>query len=162
MMGAALPAALLSTALAFALCFAPRRAFLPALALFAAAAVIVAMLPIPERFAARALAGCWISTGATAATVHLSGRWAVERTLALGLAVNAGVWVGVVIAVAGTPADLARALPAALLVLPARWLTAHRAGIAVKVAASWLVAIAILAGALPIVPTPGYAQDHFE
>ncbi|MBC7506267.1 MAG: hypothetical protein H7267_11170 [Sandarakinorhabdus sp.] len=78
------------------------------------------------------------------------------------LAANTGLWAGAVTAIAGTPQDLARALPVALLAWPAGWLVTHRAGIAVKVLASWLIAVAILVAALPIVPTPGYMQDHME
>ena len=35
-------------------------------------------------------------------------------------------------------------------------------GIAVKVVASWLAAVAILATMLSLVPTPGYMPDHME
>jgi hypothetical protein len=40
---------------------------------------------------------------------------------------------------------------------------AHRASIAVKVASSWLIAIALLAAVLPFLSvTPGYMPDHLE
>ena len=78
------------------------------------------------------------------------------------LAVNTGFWAGAVTAIAGSDRDLLRALPVALLAFPAGWLVAHRGALAIKVLASWLIAVAILVAALPMVPTPGYVQDHME
>lgn len=159
-MGGTLPAALLTAALAFALAFAPRRVVAAALGLlviaaFTASLAPAGMLPPPVVFA-----GCWLSVIATAGAVHLPN--GVGPRIALLLSVNAGLWAGAAIAVSESPLALAQALPAALLVVPAAWLVAHRGAIAVKVAASWLVAVAILAAALPIIPTPGYAPDHME
>jgi hypothetical protein len=83
--------------------------------------------------------------------------------LALGLAFNAGLWVGAIIAVAGTRMDLAKALPLVLICLPAAWLIGRRLQIAIKVVASWLIAVSLLGAALPATtPTPGYAGDHME
>ena len=75
---------------------------------------------------------------------------------------NAGVWSGLLIGRAGRPLDLAIAAPALLLLLPATWLVQRRWTIALKVAASWLIAIAVLASVLPLIPTPGYAPDHMN
>lgn len=47
------------------------------------------------------------------------------------------------------------ALPWVLLVLPALWLRRTRIGLAVKIVASWLGAVAILAAAVPLTLTPG-------
>ncbi len=160
MRGGVLPAALLCAALAFALAFAPRRAVAPALALLAVFAIGVVLLPIKPAWTEAVFIGCWVSVVLTAASVHLPA--GPGAAMAFGLAANAGIWAAATVAVSGVPADLARALPVALLVLPARWLIAQRGGIAVKVVASWLVAVAILAGTLPIVPTPGYVADHME
>ena len=160
MRGGWLPPALLCGALAFALAFVPARARLPALILLGVAAAITSLLPLHRVSPEIVLAGCWISVALTAASVHLRPGRPVWFAPVVG--VNAGLWAGAVIAISGTALDLLRALPVALIVLPATWLVAHRGGIGVKVVASWLVAVAILAGTLPIVPTPGYAPDHME
>ncbi len=160
MRGGALPPALLFAALAFALAFAPRRAVVAALPLAGLVALAAAFMPFPQRWTEGLFIGCWISIILTSALVHLPRR--LGSRPALLIAANAGLWAGATIAVAGAPADLARALPLVLLVLPSRWLIEHRAGVAVKVAASWLIAVAILAATLPIVPTPGYVADHME
>lgn len=160
MRGGALPPALLCAALAFALAFAPRRAIAPALFLLVSASVATSFAPIPTAWVEIAFLGCWASVMVTAASVHLPD--GANYRLALALGINAGVWVGAVVAVAGHEIDLAKALPFGLLALPAAWLVATRRGIAVKVVASWLIAVAILAGALPLVPTPGYKPDHME
>ena len=160
MRGGALPPALLCAALAFALAFAPRRALLPALAALVAVAGIASQLPLRAVSPELVFAGFWISLVVTAAAVHLP--WQVGLPMALTLSINAGIWAGAVIAISGSAVDLARALPVTLLALPAAWLVAHRGELAIKVVASWLVAVAILAATLPIVPTPGYAPDHME
>ncbi len=160
MRGGVLPPALLFTALAFMLAFATRRSVLPALAAAAAAAIAAANLPLPKAWTEALFVGCWLSVIGTAALVHL--KRGLDIDIAMPLALNAGAWAGATIAVAGMGADLAKAMPALLLALPAQWLVAHRGGIAIKVVASWLVAVAILAATLATVPTPGYVQDHME
>lgn len=160
MRGGVLPPALLFAALALMLPFASRRAMLPALGVAAVAAIAVANLPIPKPWTETMFIGCWISVIVTAALVHL--RRGPDRLVAVPLALNAGAWAGGTVAVAGAGADLARALPVLLLALPGQWLVAHGRGIAVKVIASWLIAIAVLAATLATIPTPGYVQDHME
>lgn len=160
MRGGVLPPALVLAALAFALAFAPRRIIWPALGLAAAAAVVTALLTLPHGWTGAIFVVCWATTIVAAASVHLPR--GLGGRIAVLLALGAGIAAGATIAVAGTHADLARALPVALLVWPARWLASHKGAIAVKVAASWLVAVAILVGTLPIVPTPGYVADHME
>ena len=160
MRGGPLPPALLCAALAFALAFAPPRTRFPALIALCAVAIAAHFLPFHRISPEIVYAGCWISVALTAASVHLRGGRAAWFAPALG--VNAGLWSGAVIAISGTALDLLRALPVALIVLPAAWLVAHRGGLAIKVVASWLIAVAILVAALPMVPTPGYVQDHME
>ena len=160
MRGGVLPPALVLAALAFALAFAPRRMVWPAIGLAAIVAVVTALLPLPHSWTGAIFVACWGMTIVAAASVHLP-RGVGGRT-ALLLALGAGLAAGATIAVAGTQLDFARALPVMILVWPARWLVGHKGDIAVKVAASWLVAVAILVGTLPIVPTPGYVADHME
>jgi hypothetical protein len=121
----------------------------------------LSLVAVPPGWLEIAFLGCWASTAATAATVHLPRGLGVRGALALSL--NAGVWAGAVVALAGSPVDLLKAAPCIFLVLPAAWLVRRGASIAVKVASSWLIAIAILVGALPFLPvTPGYQPDHIE
>ena len=66
----------------------------------------------------------------------------------------------------------AEVLPAVLLcgafglllaLLPAAWIANRRVLIALRVAASWLIAVAMLGALLQFLPvTPGYLPDHME
>lgn len=156
-MKGALPPALLCAALGFAIAFASWRIIAAALAALLVATLATAMLPLDAGMQGVVLAGLWTSTAITAAAVHFLPR---GMALPLAFAVNAGGWAGAAIAVGGVPGDLARALPAALVALPAAWLVAQGGGLGVKIVASWLIAVAILAATLPIVQTPGYVEDH--
>ena len=160
MRGGAVPPALLFAALACLLAFAPRPARLPAIVAALLTAGLVAQLPLPPAWVEAIFFGCWVSTVVTAALVHWPGRLTGQRPLGLGI--NAGAWAGATVAIAGTTVDLVRAAPWLALVVPGAWLVATRRGVAVKVVSSWLIAIALLAVVLPIVPTPGYAPDHME
>ena len=160
MRGGALPPALICAALGFALAYAPQRARLVSLGLLVLAAGAASFLVLPTAWQDGIFLGCWASVVLAALAIHLPR--GVGPRLAAALALNSGLWAGAVIASAGSRWDLAKALPAVLLCFPAAWLVATRRGIAVKVAASWLIAIAILAAALPLVPTPGYKPDHMD
>jgi len=154
-----LPPALLAVALGFALAFAPQRVRLPSFGVFIVAALGVRAVRIPAGEETIFL-GLWASAILTALLVHLPR--GVPAPLALGAAANAGAWVGAVTGVAGAPRDLLLALPFALLFVPGAWLARRNLGIAVKVAASWVVAVSVLAAMLPLTPTPGYKPDHME
>ena len=161
MRGGALPPALLCAALGFALAFAPRRAILPCLAALVAAAVFVVFRRVDASWKEVAFVGCWISVIVAALSVHLPrglGCWAATI-----LAFNTGLWAGAVISVAGVPFDLAKSLPWAMLCLPGVWLVSIGRPIILKVAASWLIAVAVLVATFPVItPTPGYVPDHMN
>jgi hypothetical protein len=160
MRGGALPPALLAAALALALSFAPRRAAAQALVLLAAGALATVATPIPAGARDGVFLGAWLSIAATALSVHLPN--GLPRTPALALSLNAGLWCGALVSAAGQPVDLLKAAPCTLLLVPAAAL-AGRAPVAVKVAASWLVAVAVLCAALQFLPvTPGYLPDHLD
>lgn len=156
-MNGALPPALLCAALGFAVASAPWRIMTAALVVLLVAAIAASLLPLAAEQQSVVLVGLWLSTAATAAAVHVRPR---GRVLSLALALNAGAWTGAAIAVGGVPGDLARALPAALVALPAAWAIDHGGALGVKIVASWLIAVAVLAATLPIVQTPGYVEDH--
>jgi hypothetical protein len=105
--------------------------------------------------------GCWISVIATAACVHFVR--GLKSWVALALSVNAGIWASAVVFLSGSRLDLLKALPCVLLFLPASWVVARYASIPVKVVSSWVIAVAILAAALQLLPvTPSYLPDHME
>jgi hypothetical protein len=159
--GGALPPALLAAALGLALAFTLPRDRRLGLGLFAAIAIAASQVPWPRPWLDGVFIACWVSIVASAASVHLPMR--LQRAMALPLSANAGVWAGGVIAMAGAPGDLIVALPSALLALPAARLADTRAAIALKVVASWLIAVAALAALLPFLPvTPGYLPDHLD
>jgi len=128
--------------------------------MFVAAALMVAVIPVSGVNDDLAFTGVWLSVLATAALVHLKG--GAGPVLAAAIAVNDGVWGGLVTHVSHGAVALAYALPAVLTVMPGRWLVGRGWGIGVKVAASWLIAIAFLEAALVLVPTPGYKPDHMD
>jgi hypothetical protein len=50
-----------------------------------------------------------------------------------------------------------------LALLPAAWIANRRVLIALRVVASWLIAVAMLGALLQLLPvTPGYVPDHME
>lgn len=161
MRGGALPPALLLAALAFVLAHASLRVRIWSLVALLGAIAVLSLAALPRDWLEAAFLGCWISTAATAAAVHLPrGPGPIGGIL---LSLNAGFWAQAVVTLSGTPHDLLAALAVIILVVPAAWLVARRASIAVKVASSWLIAIAILAAVLPFLPvTPGYLPDHLE
>ena len=160
MRGGALPPALICAALGFALAFAPRRALGPSFLALVAAAIGASMVRLNSDWDDGVFLGCWLSVMLTAGAVHLPK---VGFGLAVALAANAGVWAGVVVAAAGAPVDLLKALPLALLCFPGGWLVATGRSVVIKVLASWLIAVAVLAAALSIAPiTSGYEPDHLE
>ena len=161
MRGGALPPALLLAALAFALAHALPRARIWSLIALLGTLAVLSQLALPGDWLETAFLGCWVSTAATAAAVHLPRGPRLAGGILLSM--NAGFWAHAVVTLSGTPLDLLAALAVVLLILPAAWLVARGASIAVKVASSWLIAIAMLAAVLPFLPvTPGYLPDHLE
>lgn len=160
MRNAVLPAALLFATLGLTLAFAPRRIRVPSLVIAAIGAAIALISGIPAAMTDTAFLGCWASLIITAACVHVPG--GIGPRTALALSGNAGLWAGAIIAIAGSPSDLLRALPGVLLLLPAAVIHRH-APIALKIVSSWLIAVAMLVASLHFLPvTPGYLPDHLE
>ncbi|TWB49473.1 hypothetical protein [Nitrospirillum viridazoti] len=152
------PLLLLYAALALSLASAPRRAWRLCLGLLALVAGVAATLPPPWHDGV--FVGCWISVAVTAAGGLVCR---IDRPLAWGLSVNAGLWSGALAAVTGAPLDLLAALPALALLPAAAWALGHLSFPAVRVMSSWLVAVAVLAVTLACLPvTPGYLPDHLE
>jgi hypothetical protein len=160
MRGGALPPALLMAALALLLARTPPKARSGG-ALMALGALSLCLALRLGLVVDSAFLGLWISviaTSAAALPTRLPSPW-----IAFALAANAGFWAGASIVAAGDPMN---ALPVAavLLAMPlAAWLSARGGGVGLKVVASWLIAIAVLATALQLGPvSPGYLPDHLE
>jgi hypothetical protein len=159
--GGALPAALLCASVGLAIAFAPRRAWIPSIAILTATAIVAGTVVFGVSGLESVFFGCWMSVAASAATVHIPRGLRARGALVLSL--NGGLWSGGVIAAAGSHADLLEALPCVLVLLPAAWIVRSDALIVVKVISSWLIAIAMLAATLALLPvTPGYMPDHLE
>jgi hypothetical protein len=148
-------------ALGLVLAFSSRRAWLPSIALLVTAAIVIVLTTVPSSWVEGVFLGCWISIAATAAAVQVPE--GLSTPAAVALSVNAGIWVGAVTALSGSGFNLVKTLPCVLALLPAAFIIGRRAPILVKVVASWLVAVAVLAGTLQLLPvTPGYLPDHLE
>lgn len=161
MRGGALPPALLFSAFGLALAGAPRRYWASSLATLVITAATLSLADIAPRFLDLGFLGCWMSVITCAAAVHRSD--AIGRRGILALSLNAGFWAGAVIALAGSQLDLLKSLPAVILLLPAASILDRRLPVAVKMVSSWLIAIAVLAATLQLLPvTPGYLPDHLE
>jgi hypothetical protein len=148
-------------AVGLALAFAPRHARGPSFVVLALTAAAIALVPVPSRWVEGVFLGCWVSVVASAACAHLPG--GLSSRAAFVLSLNAGVWSGAVVAVAGSHLDLLKALPCVLVLSPAALIVGWRAPIVVKVISSWLIAVAILAATLQLLfVTPGYLPDHLD
>lgn len=160
MRGGFLPPAILVAALGLALAFVPvRRALLAALVMAMVAAATWFAGP-PSSWIEPVFVACWLSVIATAALVHRP--LDLPPWLFLVAGANAGLWAGAVTSVAGKASDLAIALPCVLIFVIGRPIVLRGWGIGVKVIASWLTAVAILATMVSLTPTPGYKPDHME
>lgn len=155
-----LPGAMLCVALALPLGFASTRIAALALAACLTGALAALLVPIPPGHDDAIFTGCWLSTLLLAASVHLPRGMNPASAIALGA--NAGLWAALVTRTDGHIANLLIALPLLLLCVPARWLVQTGRGIALKVVASWLMAIAGMEMVLTRVPTPGYMPDHMD
>lgn len=155
-----LPSAMLCVALALALGFVPTRLWTPAVAALLVGCGVALLAPIAPDQADAIFLGCWVSTVVLAGCVHLPH--GMNRVAALLLGLNTGLWACLVARIGGGSANLLIALPLVLLCGPARWLVLTGRGIALKVAASWLLAIGVMEMVLMLTPTPGYKPDHMD
>lgn len=155
-----LPPALLCAALGLALTKTPVKIATMAIVTLVATALLSFVVIPADPWETAAMLALWISAAITAGLAYLpSGVNGVWVFLA---SINAGLWVGVVAQSAGGGGGMAAAWPLALLFLPAAWLVEKQLGVVVKIAASWIVAVSILAGMVAISPVPGYEPDHME
>jgi hypothetical protein len=130
-------------------------------AVFAATAALIAFAPIPAAWSARVHLACWIAIVACSASVHAPNAIGLRVSIALALA--AGVTGGAVADLARTRAIVALLPLIATAVCVASHAVVRRVPLAPKVVSSWLIAVALLAATLQMLPvTPGYLPDHLE
>lgn len=155
-----LPLGLLCAALGLALARTPAKTAISAVAALVVTSLLSFAVIPAVNWQAPAMLALWISAAITAGLAYLprgiAGGWALLASI------NSGLWTGVVAHSAGGGGGMAAAWPFVLLFLPAAWFLERQLGVAVKIAASWIVAVSILAGMVAISPVPGYAPDHME
>jgi hypothetical protein len=152
---ATLPALLVAAAFGIA-CVQARHATW-SVVVFAAIAVFASFVPTPAVWTERAHLACWIAIVACSASVHLPP---FGSSIAFVLAVAAGASAGVITRDSSTLALLPVVAVAALI---AARVLARPLPVATKVVSSWLIAVALLAATLQMLPvTPGYLPDHLE
>lgn len=156
----ALAAALLFAADGCALAYIRPRLGRAVAAIIVALAVAGASMPVEPAWRDWLFRGTCAAAAIIAASVHLPRRMA--EPLAVGFTTVSAIVPGMAISAAGSSAELAEALPWILLGLPAAALIGSGRQIAVKVVASWLIAISLLSVGVSLVPTPGYKPDHME
>ena len=158
-----LPAVLVAAAFGIAIANVRSEWLWSSIVVFVASAAIVAFAPIPAVWNERTYLACWIVIVACSAGVHLSN--AVRARVMVVLALAAGATGG---AVAGAANAHAYAIVASLSLIAtttslASRAVAQRVPLAPKVVSSWLMAVALLAATLQMLPvTPGYLPDHLE
>lgn len=156
MNGGLVPLVLVSATIGLMVAFVSMRRAALALAAFAVAALLGLTVPLglsPSLI----FTGLWLNAIAAAAVVYIPvARWSFA---VFPLSLNAGIWFGASAALADNRAALAAGL-AALIAIPARWLTHRKFDIAIKVVASWIIAIASLSLFVSLISTPGYKPDH--
>lgn len=154
-----LPAALLVMALALSLSLTGRRTARESTALLLAAALLTALMP-PILSENIVFISAGLSTILAAGGVYLRQLrqpWPIRL-----IAVNSGLWAGTLLSLAPLEPGSLLILTLGLFYLPGRFIRRRWGTIAFKIAASWLIAIALLSLGLNLVPTPGYVPDHME
>ena len=159
MNGGIVPLSLLSVTVGLMLAFVALPRATVAMVAFAAAALVAFSMPFdlpPDAI----FTGLWLSMVAAAILVYLPvSRWSVA---VLPICLNAGFWSGVYAGLTGGRAAFLVAILMLCIAIPARWLARGKFTIALKVVASWMIAIASLSLFVTLIPTPGYKPDHME
>jgi hypothetical protein len=104
---------------------------------------------------------CWLAIVACSASIHLPN--ARGARAAIVLAVAAGATGGAVAGLAYARMTIAWLPLIAIAASHASRVVGRHVPIAPKVVSSWLIAVALLAATLQVLPvTPGYLPDHLE
>jgi hypothetical protein len=103
---------------------------------------------------------CWANVLASAGTVVLAKQ--PPRLLGLVLAVATGLSTGLVAASTGGGLSLLEATPAVLILALTTLRQWKGLTLLVQIVGAWMLAVALLSAAIPLVVTPGYRSDHRE
>lgn len=160
MNGGILPLVLLSATVGLLLSFTIGRVGWMAIVIMASLAAIMAATSSAQNMIAALTLGLLAMTIIAAAITIL--RPSAADTLVVPLAMIVGIGAGALASSSGRKGDLLLALPLSLLFVPGRRIVANGYGIAIKVVASWMIAIATLSIFVSMTPTPGYEPDHME
>jgi len=160
-MNGLLPALLVAAAFGIAIASARPAARWIGLLGFVVVAASAALTTVPDARSERVHLACSIAIVACCASIHFPGARSVRA--AIVLAVAAGASGGAVVSLAHERAAIVwLALLAAATCLVAR-VAVRRVPLAPKIVSSWLIAVALLAATLQMLPvTPGYLPDHLE
>ncbi|MGX7896503.1 hypothetical protein [Tsuneonella sp. HG222] len=162
MTNAVIAPGMLMAVLALALGFHDARRAGIGLLLAVAATLLAVLISSHLRLTPIVLTACWLSLIATTGLVYWPRASARHASAVLYLAcANAGLWSGLVVAAEDATSRLPLVFAPLLLVVPASLCVRRDWAIAPRVLASWLLAVAVLAAALPLlVSHPGYVPDH--
>jgi hypothetical protein len=158
-MDPSIPVAMLVATLALMLGFTSRRTAGMGLTIATGAALVSAQTTLPAAWSIALITVCSLGTVILVLLIFWPAR--LSRLIALVLSVVVGVITGLGHSLAAMPQNIYPALAAGALALPALVAIERGYAIAVRVVASWLVAIAVLAALLPyVVSHPGYVSEH--
>lgn len=103
---------------------------------------------------------CWVNVLASAGLAILARQ--PPRALALALATATGISSGLAAASTGSGLSLLEATPAALVLALTALVQWNGLRLLVQIVAAWMLAVALLSAAIPLIATPGYRSDHRE
>jgi hypothetical protein len=103
---------------------------------------------------------CWANVLASAGTAILAKQ--PPRLLGRVLAVVTGLSTGLVAASSAGGLPLLEATPAGLILALTTLRRWKGLRLLVQIVAAWMLAVALLSAAIPLVATPGYRSDHRE
>ncbi len=155
-----LPAILMCLAFGMAICRQGVRNIALSVIILAIVAAATSALVFPDALAAPTAISVAGFTALFVFAVY-SGR-AFHPALVACLAVAAGVLIGALTSFVGQASLLLLALPATLIVLPAAWLVRTDRAIALKVLASWILAVSLLSIGLTFAQGLSAGTDHLN
>jgi hypothetical protein len=150
----------MGAAVGLALTIVQSRTAWAGLASFAISALLAMLSSLPEGATGVVFPSFWLSTIAAACLVFIPA--SVSPCLVIVLAINGGIWSGMLTTITGARSPLAFALLFAVFFVAVRWFRCGGRKIVLKVLSSWLIAVSALAALVSLVPTPGYEPDHME
>ncbi len=160
-MNGTLPALLIAAAFGIAIASAHAQVRWNSLVVFVVTGASDAFATIPLAWSERVHLEAWIAIVSCSVSVHLAK--ALEIRVAIVLATMAGATGGAVVSVVHERASIVLLAFVALTTCLAARAAVRRVPLAPKVVSSWLIAVAMLAATLQMLPiTPGYMPDHLE